>query len=169
MPLLDEKALRKPEFEPGVKLMLADGQDWEVPKPALRVYPKFAPDNRTDKQKFMGSERELEIEALAVAINFGANPETRIEYDIRELDDTATDNEWIRIRFQHMYRILRLNYNIGGDEAARLLIIDNKDPVCEKAWANVCRFLTGKVETLTTAGGPETETQPSLEVAEASV
>ena len=39
---LDEKSLRKPGFSEGHQVILADGQEWTLPKPRIR----FKPQNR---------------------------------------------------------------------------------------------------------------------------
>jgi hypothetical protein len=36
---LDEEALRRPEFVRGVPIRLADGQDWQFPKPTIDLFP----------------------------------------------------------------------------------------------------------------------------------
>jgi hypothetical protein len=37
---LDERALRRPEFEEGVPIALSDGQEWHFPRPVMRdFYP----------------------------------------------------------------------------------------------------------------------------------
>lgn len=39
---LDETALRRPEFEPGVAITLSDGQEWHFPRPVMAdFYPAF--------------------------------------------------------------------------------------------------------------------------------
>ena len=37
--MLDEKALRRPEFVPGSPVVLADGQRWELRRPIVRFVP----------------------------------------------------------------------------------------------------------------------------------
>jgi hypothetical protein len=36
-PVLDEKALRKPEFDDGISIVLTDGQEWVFPRPVVRT------------------------------------------------------------------------------------------------------------------------------------
>ncbi len=40
----DESALRRPEFQPGRPVLLADGQLWSIPNPDLAYAPTFGPD-----------------------------------------------------------------------------------------------------------------------------
>jgi hypothetical protein len=41
---LDEVALRRPDFQGGEPIEMADGQAWTIPKPLLEFVPKFADD-----------------------------------------------------------------------------------------------------------------------------
>ena len=38
---LDEKTLRKPGFIDGIKVTMADGNEWTLPRPKIRFKPRF--------------------------------------------------------------------------------------------------------------------------------
>jgi hypothetical protein len=126
MPLLDEAALRKPGFAPGVRLRFADGQDWEVPPAVYQLYPRFTPDG------------------IVVAAKLTFGPE--LEYFL-DLDDSPTGEEgveYVRRQFEIMARLLLANYDLTPDDLGRLLTLNRADPESAEMWAAIDRFLIGQ-------------------------
>lgn len=62
----DERALRKPTFQEGHPVVLADNQAWTLPKPYIRLIPKVADDGTVDVDysRSWGPEHDDAIEVI---------------------------------------------------------------------------------------------------------
>jgi hypothetical protein len=67
--VLDEKGLRRPEFDErsSVRIRLADGQEWAFPKPWLEIHASFVGGRATETCPILtcGPELDALIEAMA--------------------------------------------------------------------------------------------------------
>ena len=97
--LLDEKSLRKPGFSEGLKVILADGQEWTLPKPRIRFKPRIV-------------DGKVEIGG---GPSFG--PEFDDKLDILFGVAEADPAERLRVKFEVAVRLLAANYDL---EARRL-------------------------------------------------
>jgi hypothetical protein len=121
----DEKALRRPEFQPGHKVMLADGQEWEIPKPRLRLRPRFEGGRVvgfSDLPSF-GPEHDELVETL---------------FGLGEPEPDA----WLTARWEILGRLLRANYDLTDGDLVELLAIDDGPAEAER-WAGITRALRG--------------------------
>lgn len=123
--MLDEKALRKPEFSDGHKVVLADGQAWTLPKPRIRFRPKIV-------------DGKVEI---------GGGPSFGPEFDDK-LDIlfgvTQTDPaERLRVKFEVAVRLLAANYNLEPGDFAELIVLEPGDPVSDERWEQLCNAIMG--------------------------
>ncbi len=126
MPLpLDEKALRKPTFVEGVRLRLADGQDWIVPKPRFRFFPRFD----TEGNVSIGSK-----------LSFGDDLDYILDEDGNE---NADPSEGLKRRFSVMAKLLTCNYNLGPADLGKLLELNRFDPESAAVWDPIDRLLAG--------------------------
>ncbi len=124
--MLDEKALRKPTWQDGHKVTMADGQEWTFPKPRIRFRPKVAADGRVDIRggPSFGSEYDDQIDVL-----FGA-----VEVD---------PVERLRVKFEVIVRLLLSNYDLAPADFAELIVLEPGDPASDERWDELSRLLLG--------------------------
>ena len=122
---LDEKALRKPGFSEGVKLTLADGQEWVLPKPRLRFKPRIV----NGKVEIGGGS------------SFG--PEFDDKFDILFGIVDAEPAERLRIKFEVAVELLATNYDLKPGDFARLIVLEPGDPESEQRWDQLCDAIMG--------------------------
>jgi hypothetical protein len=122
---LDEKALRRAEWRDGHKITLSDGQEWTIPKPRLRLRPRF------ESGKVVGTrdvEYRPEDDAIVDTL-FGAS----------DVDPDA----WVQARWELLARLLRANYDLSDDALTELLAIDSGDAGGQDRWTEITRALRG--------------------------
>lgn len=123
---LNESSRRRPSWRDGHKITLADGQEWTIPKPRLRLRPRFEAGRvvaTRDLPEYAPEDDEL-VEAL-----FGAG------------DDEP--DRWLTARFELLARLLRANYELSDLELTELLSIDDGDPSTGERWTEITRALRG--------------------------
>jgi len=126
MPLLDEKALRKPGFSEGYKVTLADGQEWTFPKPRIRFRPRIGADGR---------------------VEVGGGPSFGQEYD-QQLDilfgvAEVEPLERLRVKFEMAVRLLQANYSLTDNDLAELLVLELDDEASEDQWDQIASVVMG--------------------------
>jgi hypothetical protein len=125
--MLDERALRRPGFSEGPRIVLGDGQGWTLPRPWLRLYPVRASDGGF---------------TLGGGLGYGA--------DFDDLVDRLVDCEpddipaRLALQFQMAACLLCRNYDLADRDLRRLLAIDLADPACEDRWARINQVLLGR-------------------------
>lgn len=122
---LNEYEKRRPDFQEGVWVTLADGQDWMFRTPTVQLKPKALEDGS------YGFTR---------AISLGPS--------FRELLDKvmeADPDEGIPMSACLNLAIpaLRLNYDLTDDELADLLIWEPDSPASEEMWGKIIGASTG--------------------------
>ena len=126
-PKLNEPSRRRSDcWRDGAKIVLADGQEWTIPKPRLRLRPRFESGKVVgvrDLPSYAPEDDEL-VEAL-----FGVGD---VEADV-----------WLTARFELLARLLRANYDLTDLELAELLAIDGDDPASGERWTEITRVLRG--------------------------
>jgi hypothetical protein len=124
--MLDELALRRPEFQEGVRVKLCDGQDWTFPRVRLRLIPKLTPDGevKTDVKRF-----------------YAADVEKFLDYEINENDFNFID--WMTKRFAAAAKLLLVNYDITGEQLAELLYWERDDDASEERWQSIDSAVLG--------------------------
>ncbi len=124
--MLDEKALRKPEFSLGTRVRLADGQEWTLPRPRLRFNPRVTPAGVTVESKLgFGPEADHLLDIL-----WGVVP--------------ADPVERLRARFEIVVQLLAANYDLKPDDFASLLILEPGDPASENRWNEIGEAIAGQ-------------------------
>ena len=124
--MLDERALRRPEFTEGTKIVLGDGQAWTFPHPWLRLYPVRGRDGQLTVGGGMG---------------FGADHDDLID---RLVDCDPGDTAGrLALQFQMAAGLLRRNYELSDRGLRELLVIDLADPDCERRWQQINQVLLG--------------------------
>jgi hypothetical protein len=123
--MLDEKALRKPGFQEGTKVTLADGQDWVFPKPRIRFTPRI-----------VGGK---------VEINGGPSfgPELDNQLDILFGVAEADPAERLRVKFEIAVRLLAANYDLKPTDFARLIVLEPGDPASDERWDQLSSAIMG--------------------------
>jgi hypothetical protein len=125
--MLDERALRRPGFTEGPRLVLGDAQEWTLPRPWLRFFPVRSGDGR---------------------ITVGGGPGYGADYDdlvdqLVECDPNDAAGR-LALQFQMAAHLLLRNYSLGDRDLRRLLVVDLADPVCEERWARLNQVLLGQ-------------------------
>ena len=123
--MLDEKALRKAEFSEGHKVVLADGQEWTLPKPRIRFKPRIV-------------DGKVEI---------GGGPSFGPEFD-HKLDilfgiAEADPAERLRVKFEIAVRLLLANYELTPDNFAELIVLEPGDPESDDRWEQLGNAMMG--------------------------
>jgi hypothetical protein len=122
---LDEAALRRPTWRDGHRITLSDGQEWTIPKPRLRLRPRF------EGGRVVGTrdvEYAPEDDGLVDTL-FGAGD--------------AEPDAWIQARWELLARLLRANYDLSDLELAELVAIDPDDADGQERWTEITRALRG--------------------------
>jgi hypothetical protein len=129
--VLDEKALRKPGFQPGFKIKLADGQEWVFPKPRLRFFPKIGDDGSVgvDGGATFGSECDGQLDAI-----FGV--------------DETDAFERLRLKFEMAVRLLGANYELKPEDYRQLIVLEPGDDASETMWEELTALMAGNTPKL---------------------
>ena len=122
---LDEKSLRKPGFSGGIKVTLADGQEWTLPKPRIRFMPRIV-------------DGKVEIGG---GPSFG--PEFDDKLDILFGVAEADPSERLRIKFEVAVRLLAANYDLKPENFAELIVLEPGDPASDERWEQLCDAMMG--------------------------
>jgi hypothetical protein len=105
--VLDEKALRRPGFRDDVRVRLADGQEWALPKPRIRTGRRRNPD---------GSR------SLAYRVESGEAYQRRLD---EMYEATGTDFFLAVLDLAGM--LLSENYDLTEDQIDEVLSLDFSD------------------------------------------
>ena len=122
---LDEKSLRKHEFSEGLKVTLADGQEWVLPRPRIR----FKPQIKDGKVEIGGGP------------SFG--PEFDDKLDILFGVTEADPAERLRVKFEVVVRLLATNYDLEPDDFGQLIVLEPGDPVSDERWDQLSNAIMG--------------------------
>ena len=122
---LNERALRRPTWRDGHKITLSDGQEWTIPKPRLRLRPRFESGHVTGTRDVEYAPEDDEI----VDTLFGTG----------EVEPDA----WVTARWELLARLLRANYGLSDSQIAELIAIDPIEPTGTDRWTEITRALRG--------------------------
>lgn len=125
--MLDEKALRKPGFSDGHKVVLADGQEWTFPRPRIRLKPRIV-------------DGKVEISG---GPSFG--PEFDEQLDILFGVSDADPAERLRVKFEVAVRLLAANYDLRPEQFAELIVLEIGDPASNERWEQLSNAIMGIV------------------------
>jgi hypothetical protein len=123
--MLDERALRKPEFSEGHRVVLADGQEWTLPKPRIRFKPRIC-------------DGKVEIGG---GPSFG--PEFDDQLDILFGIVEADPAERLRVKFEVAVRLLAANYHLGPRQFAELIVLEPGEPASDERWEQLSNAIMG--------------------------
>jgi hypothetical protein len=125
--VLDEKALRRPDFKPGVPVVLGDGQTWDLRKPRLR----FIPVEKDGAVKSAGRSCELgpECDEL-VGIFFG--------------DIETASIDFASARFDLTKRLLTANYLLSIEQLQDLVYVEPENKANEEMWTAISTVIAGR-------------------------
>ncbi len=125
--MLDEQALRRPDFVGGTELLMDDGQKWSIAKPVLKFRPK----------------------PINGKITLGGGPTFGPEFD--ELMDIilgvteVEDGETLRARFEMTVRLLQRNYDLTDEQACSLISFEPNSDEGRARWSAITDALIGIV------------------------
>lgn len=126
--MLDEAALRKPEFMDGVKIKLGDGQEWMFRRPRIRLAPKRGEDGSlTAGLKVAPGQAEVLEKCFEAMWNLS--------------NETVVDT-W-SLRFGAASALLLANYSLTDDDIAELIYWDSEEPECFDRWELIDDLLRG--------------------------
>ena len=122
---LDEKSLRKPGFSDGLRITLADGQAWILPKPRIRFRPRIV-------------DGKVEIGG---GPSFGPEFDDKLDilFGVVESDPA----ERLRVKFEVAVRLLAANYDLRPDQFAELIVLEPGDPASEERWEQLSSAIMG--------------------------
>ena len=126
--MLDEKSLRKPGFLEGVRIKLADGQEWEIPKPVYQIFPKFQDDGSC---------------SVHSKVTFGGEIDYFLDLDAAPEGADIVDD--ITRRMMVMGKLLRRNYDLTGEQLSSLLSMNRREPESAAMWLVIDRILVGEM------------------------
>jgi hypothetical protein len=123
--MLDEKALRRSGFSAGYPVILADGQEWTLPKPRIRFKPHVV-DGRIE---------------IGGGPSFGPEFDEKLDilFGVVEVDPA----ERLRVKFEVAVRLLAANYDLSLDQFAELIVLEPGDPASEERWEQLCNAIMG--------------------------
>ncbi len=125
--MFDEKALRRPEFQAGVPVVLGDGQTWELRKPRIRWFPTRV-DGKT-KTRAAGSHE------------FGPESDELLGVYFGDVESTTWD--FPTARFELVMRLLEANYALTDEHFRVLLYFERDDPASEAMWTSLGAIIAG--------------------------
>jgi hypothetical protein len=121
---LTETAKRRPSFEPGVPVLLEDGQQWQLPRPRIRWKMVVRDDVKiVEGHTHFGPA----FDALRERINASEN-----------------DADYLGASFDSAAWLLRRNYELTEDEALSLLAYDGEDEANQAVWATIYDVIWGR-------------------------
>ena len=118
-----ESDCRRPTFEAGVPIVLADGQVWHFPRPGFELFPVVGPDGR--------------VAEIGRAATFGAEFEDLLESFYQDNVDR------LRVMFDLAVDLLGRNYALSAADYRRLLRFRRGDPGREAMWRQILDVAEG--------------------------
>jgi hypothetical protein len=128
---LDEVALRRPEFQEGIKVKLGDGQEWTFPPVRMRVIPVFDGDGAIKAKQLAIVAKQEGIQELNDMIDYSLD-----EGEFRFID-------WMTKRMAAAAKVLLLNYALTGENLAELLYWERDNEESEERWNLIASALMG--------------------------
>ncbi len=122
---IDERARRKPGYSEGIKVTMADGQQWAIPKPRIRFKPRIV-------------DGKVEIGG---GPSFG--PEFDDKLDVLFGVIEADPAERLRVKFEVVVRLLAANYDLNPDQFAELIVLEPGDPASDERWEQLSDAIMG--------------------------
>ena len=141
---LDEKALRKPEFTEGPRLVLGDGQEWAFPKPHMRLYPQ-----RDDEGKVY----------MAGSWTFGIDHDDRL--DRYNDNDQGEVIDKLEAQLQMAAELLTRNYSLDNKALRRILPVSLQGEENLEMWRSILDVMTGTVGPTPSPDDPDSTSSPT--------
>lgn len=126
--LLDERALRRPEFQDGQEVVMSDGQGWTLPFPVVvgtGAFPLYAPDG----------------EFMQIV------PRVVLDGDLDTILEDAAFGEPHEVEAAVMragVQLLINNYTLTRRQAARLVQLRTNDPANQARYDGIFQTLIGE-------------------------
>jgi hypothetical protein len=118
----DERAARRPDFEPGRPVRLGDGQSWQLRRPRVELYPAVGPDGTVDP-----------------AMSFGPAYDSLLD-DLEKLEPGV---DQVACLMRLAVHLLRLNYDVPPEAYRELLPFRSGDPANEAMWTEIAGVALG--------------------------
>jgi hypothetical protein len=118
---MDEKALRRPEFSEGPRVVLGDGQAWRFPKPRIRI---------------VATADESGVMRGVPRLSHGLDHDRTVAKLFEQGDDSevfAKVAEQVRLAAV----LLRRNYDLTADQLDELIGIEFGDAAGAERWARI--------------------------------
>jgi hypothetical protein len=125
--VLDEKALRRPDWKPGISVKLGDGQVWEMRKPRIRWYPERR--NGKTKTRPCGSHEFGPESDELLGVFFG--------------DVESADWDFPTARFELAIRLLEPNYALNPEHYRDLLWFERDNLDSDEMWSAIGAVIAG--------------------------
>lgn len=126
--MLDEAALRRPEFTEGEPIVLGDGQEWSFPRPILEVYPTPGDDG---VYRFEGVRRRI----------FGPDFERKLEAFAATAGKSYRDQ--LGALVQVAVDLLGRNYDLKPEDYGVMLPWRPRDDANDAMWGSIAEVVGG--------------------------
>lgn len=124
--MLDEKALRKPGFSEGSRVVLGDGQEWTLPEYTYSFYPEYGEDGR-----------------ITAGGRTSYGPEVDADLDVWLGSAEVEPIDRIGAQMRVVSGLLLRNYDLDLPALQVLLKKNNADESSRKVWEGVVHAVLG--------------------------
>jgi hypothetical protein len=125
-PVLDEQALRTPGFQPGVPIVLGDGQAWHFPRPSLMLQPVMKEDGSVAFDQYRHSY------------------ETRCDELVDELFAATNFFDEANATLALAVHALRRNYQLDAQAVRTLFAYRTEDEAHKAMWESIRDVVLGR-------------------------
>ena len=123
--MLDENAIRRPDFQAGFDVVLGDGQTWTFPRPRLSFRPTIV----NGKIKIKGASFGPEFD-----------PYYDVIFGVAEHEDWGLQEAKVMIAFM----LLRSNYDLPDEAVSDLLSLEPHDSKSVEMWQTIMDVVMGR-------------------------
>jgi hypothetical protein len=127
--MLNEMALRKPDFQDGTRIKLGDGQEWTFRNPRMRLIPKRGEDG-----------------VINTALKIAPGQGDAIEKAMTAYWDMVPDGPLgsLGLKFNLAVNLLLANYDLTDEHLESLIYMDADEPENKQLWKSIEALIQGE-------------------------